>query len=133
TTLYFGCDGGIYRTSDWSVASPASTNLNNNMGCTQFYGAAINDASGVVVSGAQDNGTNRYAGNPQAWTKNVIGGDGGFAASDATDPNYFYGEYQRLTIHRSTNGGANFTAIFSGISENSTLSTNFIPYFMLDP
>ena len=62
------------------------------------YGAAINDASGVVISGAQDNGTNRYTGNPQAWTKNVIGGDGGFAASDPTDPNYFYGESQRLAI-----------------------------------
>ncbi len=135
-TLFFATDGGIYRTSDWTVTSPASTNLNNNMGCTQFYGAAINDASGVVVAGAQDNGTNRYAGNPQSWTKNVIGGDGGYCASDPTDPNFFYGESQRLAISRSSNAGATFSVSVGGtpaIPDALSLSCNFIPYFMLDP
>src|SRR5207244_5529421 len=113
-TLFFACDGGIYKTTD--SGGGAATRLVNNLGVTQVYGAAINDASGVVLAGAQDNGTNLYTGSPQAWTQNVIGGDGGFCASDPTDPNYFYGEYQRLTIQRSASGGADFTGVYGGIS-----------------
>jgi photosystem II stability/assembly factor-like uncharacterized protein len=62
------------------------------------------------------------------------GGDGGYAASDPTDPNYFYGESQRLAIVRSTNGGVSAGSISSGIGDaGSTTNCNFIPYLMLDP
>jgi len=129
-TLYFCGDGGIYRTTD--SAGSAATSLNNNLGVTQFYGAAINDSSGIVVGGAQDNYTLRYSGNPGAWTA-VIGGDGGFAASDPTNPNYFYGGYQRFGLNRSSNGGNNWSLINSGLGDAGSLNCNFIPYFMLDP
>jgi photosystem II stability/assembly factor-like uncharacterized protein len=130
--LFFGTDGGIFKTTD--SGTNTSTSLVTGLGITQFYGAAISDASGVIVAGAQDNGTNRYSGNPQAWARNVIGGDGGFCASDPTDPNYFYGESQRLAISRSINGGASFsTSVGSGIADAGTLNCNFIPYFLLDP
>ncbi len=128
--VYFGTDGGIYRTDN--VYGSTVVELNNNLGVTQFYGAAVNDASGVVVAGAQDNGTTRYSGNPEGWTS-VIGGDGGYCASDPSDPNYFYGETQYLAIRRSSNGGSNYTSIYQGISDAGGLLTNFIPYFMLDP
>ncbi|MBK9233213.1 MAG: hypothetical protein IPO15_20810 [Anaerolineae bacterium] len=39
--------------------------LNNNLGITQFYGAAGNSTSGVIVGGTQDNGTLRYNGNTE--------------------------------------------------------------------
>ncbi|MEX2220021.1 MAG: hypothetical protein WD749_14815, partial [Phycisphaerales bacterium] len=76
-TLFFGTDGGVFRTTD--SAGSAATSLNNNLGITQFYGASINP-NGIVLAGAQDNFTLRYSGNPQAWTQ-TFGGDGGFTAS----------------------------------------------------
>ncbi len=129
-TLFFGGDGGIYRTTD--SAGGSASELNNNLGVTQFYGAAVNDTSGVVIAGAQDNGTNRYNGNPQAWAS-VIGGDGAYCAADPTDPNYFYGATQRHAIRRSSNGGTSYTLVNNGLSDANSLNCNFIPYFLLDP
>jgi photosystem II stability/assembly factor-like uncharacterized protein len=128
-TVFFGHDGGISRTTN--VYGSSASALNNNLGVTQFYGAAINDATGVVIGGTQDNGTLRFGGDPQNWSM-VIGGDGGFAAADPTDPNVFYGETQFLAIRRSTNGGLSFTSIYSGIGDSGGRNTNFIPYFVLD-
>ncbi len=129
-TVFFGTDGGIYRTTD--VYATSATSLNNNVGVTQFYGGAVNNTSGVIIAGAQDNGTKRFTGNPQAWTTSG-GGDGGYCASDPTDPNFFYWESQNLAIVRSSNGGVSGTGISSGIGDAGGSNTNFIPYFMLDP
>ena len=41
-------------------------------------------------------------------------GDGGYAAADPLDPNYFYGEYVYLMIQRSTNGGLKAGYIYHG-------------------
>lgn len=133
---YFVNDGGIYSTNDVNTVTASSgwINLNHNLGITQFYGGAGNPTSGKIVAGAQDNGSLVYSGNAQAWTS-MFGGDGGFSAADPTDPNYFYGEYVYLQIHRSTNAGASSNYIYSsglsdaGISSNA----NFIAPFILDP
>ncbi|MBM4109354.1 MAG: hypothetical protein FJ255_11210 [Phycisphaerae bacterium] len=128
--VYFGHDGGISRV-DNAQTGTTSVSLNNNMGVTQFYGGAVSP-SGVVIGGTQDNGTLRTTGNPQGWTR-PLGGDGGFAAADPTNPNIMYAETQRLDIRRSTNGGTSFANIRQGITEAGTLDVNFIPYFLLDP
>ena len=62
TTVFVGNDGGIFRAADVYTVSASSgwTDLNNNLGITQFYGAAGNATSGTIVAGAQDNGTVRY-------------------------------------------------------------------------
>jgi photosystem II stability/assembly factor-like uncharacterized protein len=126
-TVYCANDGGIHRTT--SMRGTASwTELNNNLGITQFYGAAIHPTSGVIMAGAQDNGTQRTAGGTENWTS-TFGGDGGFCATDPVDPNYFYGESQRFGAFRSTNGGVSG----SSIARPSESSWNFIPYFMIDP
>ena len=54
------------------------TELNNNLGVTQFYGGAGNVATGKVLGGTQDNGTLLYtpAGGAEGWTTE-FGGDGG--------------------------------------------------------
>ena len=148
--VYFTNDGGIYRADDVSTVSltPAPngwTKLNNNLGITQFYGAAGN-ADGVIVGGTQDNGTQRYSGDPQAWTQ-MFGGDGGFSAADPTDVNYFYGEYTTLGILRSTDGGASSSYIYcnpvppsanGGVCTGTGITdafngANFIAPFTLDP
>jgi CARDB len=132
-TVFVGNDGGIFTTSNIYTANGSSgwQELNNNLGITQFYGAAGNATSGVIVGGTQDNGTLRYTGNTENWTT-MFGGDGGFDAADPTNSNYFYGEYVDLLIHRSTDGGASASYIYNGIADAGTCA-NFISPFILDP
>ncbi len=129
-TVYFGTDGGIFRANN--VYADAVTELNNQLGITQFYGGAMNDATGKMVAGAQDNYTSLFTGNTEGWTP-VIGGDGGFACADQTNPNYFYGGYQYIGLARTSDGGANWTMINGGISDAGGSNCNFISYYMLDP
>lgn len=136
-TVFFGNDGGIWRTDDVYAVTPGSgwVNLNHGLGITQFYGGSRTPTIGVVIGGTQDNGTLRYtdAGGANAWST-MFGGDGGFCASDPTESRYHYGEYVFLQIHRSTNGGVSASYIWSGIADAGSGSTaNFIAPFVLDP
>jgi photosystem II stability/assembly factor-like uncharacterized protein len=131
--VYFGNDGGIFRTTDINAGFVITQELNNNLGITQFYSGAGNVSNGRIIGGTQDNGTLRYTGNTEAWNF-MAGGDGGWTAADQTNPNYFYGEFQWLQLHRSINGGTSSQAIYEGITDavpNGT--TNFIAPFVLDP
>ena len=131
-TVFIGNDGGIHRTTnfrDANVGNISWTELNNNLGITQFYGAAMGP-DGVVIGGTQDNGTLRFNGGTDSWDR-PIGGDGGYSAADHTDPDYLYGERQNMRIYRSSNGGNSFTQIAN--STNIPDTPNFIPYFRLDP
>jgi len=137
--VYFANDGGIYLAGNVATVTQTSgwTQLNNNLGITQFYGAAgnfIDDAFGnpspVIYGGAQDNGTLAYFGSTQ-WGVGK-GGDGGFCAADPIDLTY-YGEYVYLTIYRSMTGSP-FGDIYAGIADaNNASAANFIAPFILDP
>lgn len=134
TTVYFATDGGIQRASNVLTVSNTSgwTNLNRGLAITQFYGCAINASSGVVIGGAQDNGTSR--GTPTSgvsgWTQ-PGGGDGSYPASDPSDPNVFYMQSQNIGLSRSTNGAATAgSSIRGAISESDP---NFMAYILLDP
>ncbi|GJF32714.1 hypothetical protein KNE206_54140 [Kitasatospora sp. NE20-6] len=110
--VFFGNDGGVYK-ADLSRAGTEPkapflkgwTELVNNYGATQFYGGAGHSGTGTIVGGAQDNGSLCFtpADGTERWTE-FFGGDGGWCASDPTDPNVFYGEYVFLNIHRNTDG-----------------------------
>jgi photosystem II stability/assembly factor-like uncharacterized protein len=151
-TIFVGNDGGLFRATDaYSVSSGSGwATLNHNLGITQFYGAAGNSTSGTIVGGTQDNGTLRDTsfGGTSGWTS-MFGGDGGFCAADQSDPNYFYGEYVYLQIHRSSNGGLSSSYITSGLGDagvpggggdpdgqgpdgDPDSSANFIAPFILD-
>jgi len=132
-TVFFGTDGGVYRTTDSNGNSV--TELNNNLGITQPYGGTMNAVTGIALIGNQDNGTTRFAGNPEGWVS-MFGGDGGYVAHDPTDSNYFYGEVQWARVFRSTNAGQSANYIYNTsqpISDAGGSNTNFIPYLMLDP
>ena len=153
-SVYFGNDGGLYRTSNIHDVALLTgwQELNNNLGITQFYGVAGNPTSGVVIAGAQDNGTVRYTGNTETWTE-LSGGDGGFTASDPADPNIFYSESQWLGLVRSNDGGASSIYMFRYAEYNGSQwvwycrplpyvipevcpqlkTANFIAPFILDP
>src|SRR5579859_125932 len=135
-TVYFGNDGGVYRTNNVYTVSLYSgwQALNNNLGITQFYGAAGNPTSGVIVGGTQDNGSLRFPDGAHAtnsWTT-MEGGDGGFAAANPTDPNVFYGEYIYLQIYQSTDAGLSANYIDGGLSDADNCAL-FIAPFILDP
>ena len=133
-TIFFGNDGGVYKAQDIAAVTSVTTGwtmLNNGLAITQFYGGAgHNGTNGRIIGGTQDNGSLVYTGSGTSWTKS-FGGDGGFSAVDPTDGNYNYGEYVRLTLHRSTTGGA-ASFIYQGITEAGS-SANFIAPFALDP
>lgn len=156
-TVFFGNDGGIHTTDDISTVGNDNdlpringwTELVNKYGVTQFYSGAGNVATGTIIGGAQDNGTLRFtpAGGSEQWTS-MFGGDGGWCASDPNDPDYFYGEYVYLNIHRSTNGGQRADYIsgqfWNGaawvwkpvpyrISDARNQNALFIAPFILDP
>jgi photosystem II stability/assembly factor-like uncharacterized protein len=110
-TVFFGNDGGIYKTDDISNAGSdrGRTNgwevLNGNYGPIQLYGAAGNARSGTIVAGSQDNGTFRLVRKDRRveWSL-LFDGDGGYCAADPDDPKYVYGEYVGLQLFRSSGG-----------------------------
>ena len=139
--VFFGNDGGIYKTDNvYTVGQDAQqpriagwVTLVNSYSVTQFYSGAGNPTSGTIVGGAQDNGTVRYttAGGAGNWSV-MFGGDGGWCAADPTDPNYFYGEYVYLNIHRSTDGGATSDYISGQYWNGSQWTWKPIPYRISD-
>ncbi len=156
--VYFGDDGGIYRTDDISAVGMTNgwVSLNSQLGITQFY-SAVATPDLTLIGGTQDNGNQRNPPdtsytppyNPQAWdTPNGAEGDGGFVAADPTDFRYVFAEYTYLTISRSVDGGASFGPIYcnpanivastrqctssTGIADAAN-GANFIAPFILDP
>jgi len=84
----FGNDGGIFYTNNLAGASLSSSISSRNKGLniTQFYHGEIgqNEANELLLSGAQDNGTQLINGaavgvNP---TEEVFGGDGAYSFID---------------------------------------------------
>jgi len=91
-----GDDGGLWISYDGGVKWWKSENLP----ISQFYHVSVDDKDPYqVYGGLQDNsvwaGDSAYPGGVtnNRW-ENLYGGDGFFAFSDPSDPNYVYGEYQ---------------------------------------
>ncbi len=132
-TLYAGNDGGVYRASNfvWS-------NLNSDLALTQFY-AGLSLAPGAilgVLGGSQDNGTLEYSGSA-SWNA-VIGGDGGYTATDPQTAGVAYGETQWTPgagfsgpRRRDAVSGGQFNLVIAGINGNDP--GNFIPPLIMDP
>jgi len=145
--LYVTSDGGIFRSDNAAAAVGTDTstgtnnsicgnvnlpavhwnNLNNGYGVTQFYDGAVYPDNASYFGGTQDNGTNRGTdgAGPNAWTQ-LLGGDGGYVAVDASNPLKIYGEFTGISMQRSTDGGANFSGGTSGISDSGLFINPFI-------
>lgn len=140
-TVFFGNDGGIFTARDLSTVGNNAAlpringwqELNNTYGVTQFFAGAGHPATGTIIGGAQDNGTLRFtsAGGSQGWTS-MFGGDGGDCAADPSNPNFLYGEYVNLNIHRSTNGGASADYISGQFWNGSQWTWKPIPFRIPD-
>jgi uncharacterized repeat protein (TIGR01451 family) len=83
STLYFGSDGGIWKSVN---AGSSWTSLNNtNFSATQFESLALHPTDrNFMIGGTQDNGTPMM--NPDGTWVRADFGDGGFALIDQSSP-----------------------------------------------
>ncbi|MGH9927732.1 MAG: carboxypeptidase regulatory-like domain-containing protein, partial [Pyrinomonadaceae bacterium] len=100
STIYFGSDGGIYKSTD-SGATWATLN-NATFRATQFISVALHPIDpNFSIGGTQDNGTNFYQ--PAAtWTRADFG-DGGYSlidqsALDTTNVNMYHTYFNNSTL-----------------------------------
>ena len=126
TTIYFGSDGGIYKSTN---SGTNWTPLNNSQYfATQFMSLAVHPIDrNFTIGGTQDNGTNFYQPN-QLWT-NAEGGDGGYTVIDQNAQNNssvtmyhtFFNQTNAMGYARSLNAGgswAGFGCGFGGFTPN---------------
>src|SRR5262249_29064453 len=96
-SIYVGSDGGLHRLKDLATWE----RLNDGLAITQFYGVAVNETSGTIIGGTQDNGTLRlYEGDRPDQFGMLDGGDGGYCAADPKDPHFLYLENEHLQLQR---------------------------------
>ena len=122
----FGCDGGLYKTTNFNLASPTYATINTNYNVTQYYSCAMANTaySNNFIAGAQDNGTHKFTSAGINSVSSVSGGDGAYAFIDQTNSNkqissYVYNNYYVSTdaTSFSTLSGSNSTGDFINPSD----------------
>ena len=108
TTVFIGCDGGVFKTTNIFKDSVVRwSSLNNGYNVGQFYSTAIDPSGirdGAVIGGAQDNNSNigLRNGKPMEW---VLGGDGMVcemsAGHKAVYPSYQGGQVYRVRMNET--------------------------------
>ncbi|MEP6704767.1 MAG: VCBS repeat-containing protein, partial [Acidobacteriota bacterium] len=145
--MYFGSDGGIWKTTTVKTAGTVPwTSLNNStFSATQFMGLALHPTDrNYLLGGTQDNGTEYLAPDGVTWIRSD-GGDGGFAAIDqnATSPTnvvayhtYFNQTNTQLGFERAIAtdpSGDPFWTTFqgcrNGTSNNGILCTDSVLFY----
>ena len=129
--VIFATNGGVYRADsiDDVVTTSGWTSLNNNLGVTAFYSAALT-ANGDIVGGTLGTGMLRHQDGTGTETWTVIeDGDNGFVAADPADNDLVYGSLPYLQIFR--NDGETSTDISGTIGGFD--HANYIAPFVLDP
>jgi len=139
TVLYDGNDGGVWKSTTFTAATPTWTDLNGGgLSNIQFYPGNAVDPSNENdgLGGSQDNGTIQFSGNP---TWNQIGcGDGGPSGFDKNTPTNVFISctiFNQPYLQKSVTGDQsflNFFAIISGIDPADFGRTPFIPASAID-
>ena len=126
-TVYAGCDGGIYKSTDGGTTW--SDSINRGICITQFEFVDQHPTSDAVAfSGTQDNGTEQFRNSPVF--NHADEGDGGFVVVDQSDPRNIVHEYYDVSPVRSTQGGKFGT--WSDVSSGLSGASLFYPPFTLD-
>jgi hypothetical protein len=108
--IYFGNDGGIYRSANATATIPTISTKEINYNTTQFYAADIHPTTdNFYLAGAQDNGSHRFTQSGINNTTEVTGGDGAFCHIDQNQPAYQFTSYVYNAYYRSTNSGTSFS------------------------
>jgi photosystem II stability/assembly factor-like uncharacterized protein len=104
--LWCGNDGSIYSSTN---SGSSWTDLGSNIGIKQYYRMGASTLTPYTMfAGAQDNGTDRFAGG--VWRK-VRGADGMECLVDRTNDQVVYTSWQYGAIEKSTNGGSTFHTV----------------------
>src|SRR2546425_1749270 len=123
TSVWVGCDGGVYR-STLSGANGSFKPNNTGLATAQStYLANRYDTDAVAFVGLQDNGTVRFLGE-QAFIE-PIGGDGGGVAVDPNNPYQVMRQYIHASVQASSDGGFNFFGLnFPPVTANTPAQNN---------
>ncbi len=151
--LYFGNDGGIYRTLDgFSKLDSGSCGITNGFdnlnassvqngtigSLTQFVSFSVHPTdAGTLLGGTQNNGSagTDSAASTSQWTT-VNGGDGGYNAIDPATPAQWYTANEYVNIYKCTSGADCTTNNFSltvGSGEVGGDTGVFYTPYILDP
>jgi len=116
--IYFGNDGGLYRTTNGTSPVPVIVQRNEGLNITQFYAAAITPTGGLTdfLGGSQDNGTQRYQQSGLNSTTQVTSGDGGFCHIDGDEANVQLSSTTYNNYRISEDSWASFTSYSYGSS-----------------
>ena len=99
--IYIGNDGGVFRSPD---RGDSWEHCNNGLVITEFEFIAQDLSSDRwLIGGTQDNGTERWTGNP-VW-EHVADGDGGACGVSNADPRTVYHTYYGMSAERSDDRG----------------------------
>jgi hypothetical protein len=145
-TMFVGNDGGVFKNFDARAKTTRTTDgvcavtlppvswlsLNRGYAVTQFYDGKPYPDGTAYFGGTQDNGTIRGTDTAGAnsW-ETILGGDGGFVAVNPTETDILYAENTGLSVAKSTDGGAHWARVFSGIDQRENFL--FIVPFVMDP
>jgi hypothetical protein len=107
--LYGINDGTVYRRSGTTW-----TEISGTMNISQIYKIGMSSlTANKWITGHQDNGTAIFNGTNYVA---AMGGDGMDCFIHRTNDNTMFAEYYNGTLNRSTNGGASWSSITSGLS-----------------
>jgi hypothetical protein len=132
--VYFGSDGGIWRTNNVSATPIVWQTLNNTtFSATQFMSLALHPlARHYLLGGTQDNGTEYLAPDGITWVRSDSG-DGGFAVIDKNSPTinnvtayhtYFNQTNTQIGFSRATTTVANGDPNWGGLLGCSNGTSN---------
>ena len=133
-TLYIGCDGGVFKSTDGGVTF---TDINKNYNVTQFYSVSAGP-TGSVAGGCQDNGSQmiNFKGNTYQSALGVGGGDGGYTHFSTLDPKILYTSVYFGQVNRSQDGGYSMSGYTGGNDGNFVtpfrISENFYDTLSID-
>ncbi|RLD21428.1 MAG: hypothetical protein DRI69_04040 [Bacteroidetes bacterium] len=136
--VYFGNDGGIYKTNNiWTATKNSGwSSLVNGLKITQLYSVDVSKGGGILIAGAQDNSFFMdHTGNGTDLNWGIWStGDGGHCAIKKSDTDIMYASTQNGLIYFSSNSGDDFCRIASldGVSGtcNSSWTTTDNPIFI---
>src|SRR5579872_3616332 len=123
-TIYFGNDGGIFK----SVDSGQTWNSLNNTGfnATQFQSIAVHPIDQIfTLGGTQDNGTNLHQ--PNGTWNRVDFGDGGYALIDQSSTNT-----SNVTMYHTYFNAPNNLIGFAGVTNIAQASEGSWGFFGCD-
>jgi photosystem II stability/assembly factor-like uncharacterized protein len=99
--IYIGNDGGVYKSPD---RGDTWQHCNNGLVITEFeYLAQDLTSAQWLIGGTQDNGTQRWTGDP-IWT-HIADGDGGHCGVNSGNPATVFHTYYGMNAERSTAHG----------------------------